>query len=252
MLLLDDVMAAVDARVAAWLLRHALLGPLLWGQASKPGDLATGGHTASKQAGLRRRPRTVVVATHSADLLAAADWVVEMRGGAVAAVRQQPEAAARRREAVAAAAADEDTGAGKPPAAAAAAAAEAGSSSDAEEGLQGERALPRQAEEERQMGHVRWAVYRRYAAATGWGWVALILSSLALMQVGWVWGGRLPQPMQRCPVYAWVPRSSTHTPVHLPRHFVTIPAAGHPQRQRPVAVPLGVVHSRHRPPAAWW
>lgn len=191
MLLLDDVMAAVDARVAAWLLRHALLGPLLWGPPSQGG--APGAAPATgRHARLQCRPRTVIVATHSPELLAAADWVVEMQGGAVAAVRQQPEAAARRSDAVAAVAAAEEAGTEEPPAVtvAAAGAPEAGgdsgggSGSDCDEGLQGERALPRQAEEERQTGHVRWAVYRRYAAATGWGWVALILSSLALMQVG--------------------------------------------------------------------
>lgn len=53
---LDDVLAAVDAHVAAWLLRHALLGPLL-------------------------RGKTVLVLTHSPALLAAAALVVRLGPG---------------------------------------------------------------------------------------------------------------------------------------------------------------------------
>ncbi len=49
--LFDDVLAAVDAPVAAWLLRHALTGPLLAG-------------------------RTRVLVSHAAAAAAAADTVV--------------------------------------------------------------------------------------------------------------------------------------------------------------------------------
>ncbi|KAL4856242.1 ABC transporter C family member 13 [Chlorella vulgaris] len=130
-LLLDDCLAAVDPPVAAWILEHALLGPLLWGLQSGSPEEGEGGQEqepASNQArgvlyfqeevqqqcssgasGKQRQPRrrTLVVASHMPALLAAADMVVTMQGGRIEAVRLQPEAAAeRRRAAPAAAAAD--------------------------------------------------------------------------------------------------------------------------------------------------
>jgi len=116
-LLLDDCLAAVDAKVAAWILRHALLGPLLW---APPAGAATAKQQQQQppaQHQQESRQRTVIVATHSPELLAAADLVVEMQGGAVAALRQQPGAAQRRAQAAAetAAAATAEGGEGAPP-----------------------------------------------------------------------------------------------------------------------------------------
>ena len=62
------------------------------------------------------------------------------------------------------------------------------------------------------MGHVRWQVYRSYAAATGWWWVALIFTSLALMQASdsrpdarWGWALLLPtKPPYTLLLYACV------------------------------------------------
>lgn len=204
MVLLDDCLAAVDAKVAAWILRHALLGPLLWGpplhsgtdehQNEKHGEQHTTQQAQQPplppQQQQPNRQRAVVVATHAVELLAAADLVVEMHGGTIAAVRQQEGAAQRRALAAAqvAAAADEGDGSdGGPPSRAAtegepaAAAGRALERGNVQQPLQPQCA--QQAEEERQTGHVRWAVHRCYAAATGWGWVALILGSLLLMQV---------------------------------------------------------------------
>lgn len=259
--LLDDCLAAVDARVAAWVLRHALLGPLLWAPRpqqqgeeeqqqqqraqSVAGTSAPAGapHQPAWQHGegqRRQRPRTLLVATHSPELLAAADIVVEMRSGAVAAARRQLGAAGRRAE-LAAAAAASDTGSspdaplGDPSrgllgggkqqdddggddaaaeeeeegqAAGCKAAAAAGApgrqqgreqQAEEEEEEQGQEHEQQEEEEhwqeqqreeeERQRGHVRWGVYRRYAEATGWGWVTVILSTLLLMQV--FYAGRL-------------------------------------------------------------
>ena len=56
MYLLDDVLAAVDPPVAAWLVQHAICGPLL-------------------------RHKTRVLCSHSAACAAAADQVVRMRAG---------------------------------------------------------------------------------------------------------------------------------------------------------------------------
>ncbi len=185
-LLLDDCLAAVDAKVAAWILRHALLGPLLW---APPAGAATAKQQQQQppaQHQQESRQRTVIVATHSPELLAAADLVVEMQGGAVAALRQQPGAAQRRAQAAAetAAAATAEGGEGAPPSQAAAGVEQTASGSGTQPGdAQHPPQQAQLAEEERQTGHVRWAVYRRYAAATGWGWVALILGSLLLMQV---------------------------------------------------------------------
>lgn len=206
-LLLDDCLAAVDTGVAAWILRHALLGPLLWGGRPPPPQQQTPGTARSAdactqralQAGedLQPRPRTLLVATHSPELLAAADLVVEMRGGTIAEVRRQPEAARRRAELAAACVASSvANGSPAAPAEDSCHSLEAGSSkpendeSDKQEqgGSQGGKApaeaspAGQQQEEERQRGHVRWGVYRQYAAATGWGWVAAILLSLLLMQ----------------------------------------------------------------------
>lgn len=173
-LMLDDCLAAVDAKVAAWILRHTLLGPLLWAA------------PAAQLAAPALRTRTVVAVTHSLELLAAADVVVDMQGGGVASVRQQPGAAQLREQRAAEEAASSDGSDAPPPPS-----SHTAGGSDAEEQQGGcggsdeqqrQAVQPQQAEEERQTGHVRWEVYRRYAAATGWGWVALILGSLALMQ----------------------------------------------------------------------
>ena len=56
MYLLDDVLAAVDPPVAAWLVQHAICGPLL-------------------------RHKTRVLCSHSAACATAADQVVRMRAG---------------------------------------------------------------------------------------------------------------------------------------------------------------------------
>lgn len=218
MVLLDDCLAAVDAKVAAWILRHALLGPLLWGP---PLHSGTGEHQNEQQGEqhivqqqpqpqpppLQQQPhrqRTVVIATHSAELLAAADLVVEMHGGTIVAVRQQEGAAQRRALAaaqVAAAAAEGGGSEGAPPSRAAIErepAAAAGRALECDSVQQPEQAQQaQQAEEERQTGHVRWAVYRRYAAATGWGWVTLILGSLLLMQVRGAAVGRCQAGLRR-------------------------------------------------------
>ena len=195
--LLDDCLAAVDAHVGSWLLRHALLGPLLAG-------------------------RTVVMATHAPAMLDAADRVVHLVGGRVASVEVRPGLPGRSRQlkgdgefgsAVAqvramlggaeqqrpAAAPELDRSssggssqaAGPLPAAVATgqpfpskeqpadweAGDEAGSDGSCN-GPTGGRV-----EEGRQVGHVRWRVYASYLRAMGWSWVVIILCSMALMQV---------------------------------------------------------------------
>lgn len=228
-LLIDDCLASVDAPVAAWILRHALLGPPLPGEGSLQARgegspplllalqarqqqlagevLPAGGGSQLEQEQVREkrqqgpapwpRPRTLLVVTHSPELLAAADLVVEMRDGAVGRVLRQPHAAQLRARLAAATAAS----LARPPAAVpdgqpsrrpAVGGSEQREVQDKRDGL-GCQALvpeapprrqqePTQQEEGRQLGHVRWGVYRRYAAATGWGWVAAILLSLLLMQ----------------------------------------------------------------------
>jgi hypothetical protein len=191
-LLLDDCLAAVDAKVAAWILHHALLGPLLWAPGQNLGiELGGGQQQQEEQHQHQQQKRAVVVATHSPELLAAADWVVEMQDCRVAAVRQQPGAQQRRQDAAASAAAAgfEE---GKLPDSLAAADGRGMLQEEVEEQQgQGQQERPKeqqQQQEERQQGHVRWQVYGRYAAATGWGWVTVILLSLLLMQasIGWL------------------------------------------------------------------
>ena len=267
-------MAAVDAKVGAWVLQHALLGPLLWGAEEEGGKEPLQPRQQPQQQQqqhqqARSRPRTVVVATHSPELMAAADVVLEMQGGRGTAVRHQPGGVERRQAADAAIAAtvDEPTHqagpASKRSTDAAEASEQAGAASEAEPS-----GLPQQAAEERQMGHVRWGVYRRYAAATGWGLAALILSSLVLMQARERQGcracsvagaggggdaaaaaaaaaGSLPCACQRgsphmhpepCPVLLRCSR------------LVCTPSVGHPQRQRPLVEPLGVPDGSHARP----
>ncbi|PSC76164.1 ABC transporter C family member 13 isoform X1 isoform A [Micractinium conductrix] len=112
-ILLDDCMAAVDAKVGAWVLQHALLGPLLWGAEEEGGKEPLQPRQQPQQQQqqhqqARSRPRTVVVATHSPELMAAADVVLEMQGGRVTAVRHQPGGVERRQAADAAIAATVD------------------------------------------------------------------------------------------------------------------------------------------------
>ena len=57
--ILDDVMASVDAHVGAWLLEHAICGPLLQG-------------------------KTCIACTHSPALAARADRVLNLLGGRIA------------------------------------------------------------------------------------------------------------------------------------------------------------------------
>lgn len=167
--LLDDCLAAVDAHVAAWLVRHALLGPLL-------------------------RGKTVLLVGHAPAALARADLIVRMEGGRITGVEAGPRTEAGAAEggepAAAAAAADGEAAAAgaaeeRPPSEAAAAERAPGSSSQ----LAGEtrdaasQEETAEEEEERQVGHVRWEVYRGYMRAAGWGWVATILLSMVLMQV---------------------------------------------------------------------
>lgn len=63
--LLDDVLAAVDASVAEWLLQHALCGPLL-------------------------RHRTRILCSHSPACAQAADLLVHMCGGRIVGDISQP------------------------------------------------------------------------------------------------------------------------------------------------------------------
>lgn len=199
--LLDDVLAGVDAHVAAWLTQHALLGPLV-------------------------RGKTLVAVTHAPRLLAAASLVLEVRrGGRVRVVRSGSAAGADAAPSLPPAAADSGPGAGSAGAAAgagatAAAGAEPATAPEQQQqagseegsGREGEgegdeesverpdpplQPLQQQAaeggkeegeeegegEEERAVGRVQSYVYLAYAQATGWAWVATIVVSLALMQV---------------------------------------------------------------------
>lgn len=70
MYLLDDVLAAVDGHVAAWLVDHALCGPLL-------------------------RGKTCIAATNSPALAQRARCVVHMRAGRIASSQAQPQMAVR-------------------------------------------------------------------------------------------------------------------------------------------------------------
>lgn len=56
--LLDDVLASVDAHVAAWIIDHAICGPML-------------------------RRKTCIMCTHSAALAQRADRVLHMRAGSI-------------------------------------------------------------------------------------------------------------------------------------------------------------------------
>lgn len=197
--LLDDVLASVDSHVAAWLTRHALLGPLLSG-------------------------KTVLVSTHSRALLAAAHLVVTVeRGGRLVAAAQQAavegvgagqgpakeqerggcegsdeaaseggregegeresegESSGSSREveigSVAGIQGEEQVG-GEPPGN-----DETGAEHDAERCRAAKQEYGGEDREERAVGHVRPRVYLAYMAASGWGWVAVILTSLVLMQV---------------------------------------------------------------------
>lgn len=67
--LLDDVLAAVDAKVGAWLIDHVLLG-------SGDGRYGSGGESFLKH-------KTVVIATHSEVLMKAADIIVTMQEGRI-------------------------------------------------------------------------------------------------------------------------------------------------------------------------
>jgi ATP-binding cassette subfamily C (CFTR/MRP) protein 10 len=149
--LLDDVLASVDASVAAWLVEHALRGPLLQG-------------------------KTVLAVTHLPVVLEAADAVVTLDGGRVASVVERPgggwrppgraPGAGGRREA----ADDPREYSVLPP------------PSAAEDDVEmGRPAAAQAAQEERETGHVRWAVYRQYMRFQG-AWVPITLASLALMQ----------------------------------------------------------------------
>eukprot|EP00887_Chlorella_sp_A99_P004434 scaffold30.g4434.t1 len=186
LLLLDDCLSAVDAHVATWLVTQALLGPLLWRQPAE----AAGEWPDAAVAAAGPQP-TVWVVTHSPALLAAADVVVRMEGGRVAEVEHRPDLPLRQAARVAAAA---EAGAGLS-ATEPIAEERAGSGStelSATVGPEGQQqrggaAAPQEEgqheqAEERAVGHVRWRIYREYLAATGWGGVALILSSLLLMQ----------------------------------------------------------------------
>jgi ATP-binding cassette subfamily C (CFTR/MRP) protein 10 len=148
LILLDDVLAAVDAKTAALLLRRALLGAL--------------------------RGRTVVAATHAPTLLAAADVVVRLEGGRVVEVTRR--AGAANSAPGEASGSDEASGGGEEAAGGEGAAedggAEAGAEAEEEEGAE---------REGRAEGRVRWAVYAAYARAQG-GWSFAALAALALMQ----------------------------------------------------------------------
>jgi ATP-binding cassette subfamily C (CFTR/MRP) protein 10 len=142
LILLDDVLAAVDAKTAAFLLKCALLGAL--------------------------RERTVVAATHAPALLAAADVVVRLEGGRVVEVTRRAGAAdgapdeSRSDEA----SSEEEEAGGK--------CAVEGGGAEADDEEDAER-------EGRAEGRVRWAVYAAYARAQG-GWAPAALGTLALMQ----------------------------------------------------------------------
>ena len=253
-LLLDDCLAAVDAHVAAWLVRHALLGSLLWQEhpVPAPGQQATGQPQRQEPTGLpaEQLRRSVVVATHSPELLEAADVVVRMEHGRVAEVLERPLPQQRQAQRAAAAAAVA-SGAAALPAAASTVdpgeaekepePAESGEASGAEgrqrqqqqqqkkkkkkkkeEEEEEQEHLGQQDEEERQQGHVRWRVYRAYLEATGWAWVAVILLSLLLMQVRVVeWGW---EPEQPSPIY--LAFSTTPTPNALCRRPATRTTSG--------------------------
>jgi ATP-binding cassette subfamily C (CFTR/MRP) protein 10 len=231
-LLLDDCLAAVDAKVAAWILRHALLGPLLWGRGQGLGEQQGNGQHQQEQEEppkpllqKRQRQRTVFVATHSPELLDAADWVVEMQGCRVAAVRQQPGAQQRRQDAAAVVAAAAGFEEGKLPDSTAAA-AEGDLLQQKAEGQQEQpdEQQEQQQEEARQQGHVRWGVYRRYASAAGWGWVTVILLSLLVMQASTAW----PAPTCCCSLYCQ-PLPAIQQPVSTANTALLCASAGHPQ-----------------------
>ncbi|GAB4816583.1 hypothetical protein N2152v2_003629 [Parachlorella kessleri] len=228
--LLDDVLAAVDAHVASWLTHHALLGPLL-------------------------RGKTVLILTHSRALLAAASMVLHMgRGGTLQIVKQQQVADSGPARQAAPAVELEAAGAAAGTAGTAGCARQAPAGAQDWNGqplhpgrhvegeasletLKGEAEQEEEEEEEKQLGHaeegqeadqeerasghVRLGVYVAYMRATGWGWVVLILASLALMQAtrngNDLW------------LSYWV--SHTPTPAQLPHH--RLPSQLHLQPEQP-------------------
>ena len=173
LLRLDDCLAAVDTRVASWLVQHALLGPLLW---KTPGPAASatahGGPSAS------RPPRTAIIVTHSAALVAAADVVVRMEGGRVADVQERPPGVRAARLAAAAAAEAEQQQDEQEPSELPAVVTQ----QQQQHALLPQPEAEAEQEEERAVGHVRWAVWQQYLAATGWSLVAVIVLSLVAMQ----------------------------------------------------------------------
>lgn len=185
-ILLDDVLAAVDAHVAAWLVEHALKGPLLHG-------------------------KTVIAATHSPLVLAAADVVVTIESGSIVG---KEERATQRKDTSSASSSGMQSRLFKAgsevlamlrtrqsvpvsngqalPVPGSDEVLEAGNSAwatsepppmDVPAANQGAELGPLQEEEaeEREIGHVKWHVYKRYMSLQGM-WVPVTLVSLTLMQ----------------------------------------------------------------------
>ena len=180
--LLDEPLAPLDARVAAAVLASALLGPLAAG-------------------------RTLVLASRSAAAATAADLVVEVREGRVVAVTPgggraaAASAADAAREMAERAVEAEGCIMSTPPSAPPSLALTDGdvdaddpaesSAIDAESEVVAESPpVEVSADEElRRYGHVRWSVWRAYLAAAGWPMVAAALVTLVLMQArGLAWG----------------------------------------------------------------
>jgi hypothetical protein len=209
-----------------------------------------------------------VVTTHHPLLLEAADWVVDMAGGTVATVRVQPGNAAAARQRAAAEACNElragdvnDSAAVDGQVAEATAGAAAGADAQAASEQQ-------QAKEERQQGHVRLEVYQRYAAATGWGWATVILLSLLLMQASkhrsiargaFRLAGRsrqhtglrtLPCPSSLLSQGDGLSKNRQTDCARLtecPSPLLSARPAGQPQRQRPLALTLGLSGAANKP-----
>jgi ATP-binding cassette, subfamily C (CFTR/MRP), member 10 len=143
--LLDDVIASVDVHVASWIVRYALKGPLLAG-------------------------KTVVAVGHAPVLLAAADVVVSIEGGRITNIIQQKGHIPQSTKL-----ADIETMPGT--------STHANDSSDVSNRGTISLLLDQGGsdEEERQLGHVKWKVYRRYLSLQGL-WVPIIIITLVLMQ----------------------------------------------------------------------
>ncbi|KAH7623235.1 hypothetical protein Ndes2526B_g01656 [Nannochloris sp. 'desiccata'] len=183
--LLDDVLAAVDAKVGAWLIDHVLLG--------NGGDNGSGSGVESFL-----EDKTVVIATHSEFLMKAADIIVTMREGMIEKIEEKNNNGRRANR-------NKNysdvihSGSGTVSSSSTISSTEPNGSTTSMNGQQKFQQLKdgqpttittavaaadteeNDHHEMRAVGHVRWSIYRLYINMQGI-WAPITLLSLALMQ----------------------------------------------------------------------